>query len=897
MVRIFHSDSPDTLGAHRRAMLVLVAIILLAAALRLHGLAARSIWYDEGFTLAYATHVDTSFRFLSPDVTSDAPMMAVLIRIWEAVLAWIPGLAPGTYAYDFLLRLIPCVFSLLAVPLVYLLARVLIEEETPALIAAGLCAISPFQVYYAQEIKPYSLYLALSLGLLICLVRALETDRLKYWIGYVVFLTLCIYSHFFSAWNGLLANFYMLLLLWWHRRQVWKWAGAQIAVLALALPAIILAWHINHFFESITTLYTIPPDLKSGFITFKTFFAGYGPRGAVYWSLFVVAAALFVYALIALRNRPRRLVFVLVFTVVPIAANVIVWRLRHFPMYEHRLFILASAVAYITVAYGLYRLPNRILTGAGIALMAALTVPCLADFYAFRLHPATSHRMGVRYKVQSRDAAAYVASQWQPGDLVGHAAHFTYFPFLYYLQGKGIEQFPLRLSESEREGFLGAYPHEAVWDLYGAIPTRIEPVVARAQRLWWIESWWEPNDLNDMVILQRAWLDAHCVRTRRVPLDGLTVYLYENRPETLRGAARDRVIDQGGWALTYYDLAGDATSETRDDLRRSLEGDAGRAPEGLDARFDLTVADAGGVTLNDTRVDTRFGEDSIRLPELGVEWREGGTSRLGVLDYSLLALDAERKAGVLAPFPLLADTAFMYQCTVRNVSAVPRQLECRIYAAAMAIEPMEFTAGDCQSPVWSPWFQEAAVMPPIRTTAFTMNAHLTRGMPGGDFVYKDLAMAPGRYDVFVRCKINGEPVNHWRAHIRCRTRDAAGTETPVGPVMTNIPSHPYEWIWRQAGTLESNGEPFRLEFAAYNEDWLKNAYFELGRVLLMDADPQAPPGQIAMQQRTIPLPPGETRPLAFSSHLNDGRPRYTVIEIEDPNTHELRSLSFRTSKR
>ena len=511
-----------------RTLALLAVIVLLGAALRLYDLASRSIWYDEGFTLALAQRIDWSFSFFNVDTTTDAPLLAILVHLWEWVLSWIPGLAPGSFAYDYLIRLIPCVFAILAVPLTFAVCRRAFEDERAALIAAFLCAISPFQIFYAQELKSYSLYLALSLASVYCLLQALETGRRGYWAGLVVCLTLCVYSHFFSAWNVLLVNLYFLLT--WRRygKHLRAWIVSQTALVLLCLPAAILAFQANAIVTRITNIYTIPPDTKSAFITFKTFFAGYGPHALVYWPLFLIAAVLFLYGLWSLRNRRQALIFAFVFVFVPIVANVIVWRMRHFPMYEHRLFIFSGAVAYGIAACGLAAGSRGYWRAGILALIAALTLPCLRDYYAHNLHPLMSHRMGVRYKVQCREAAAYVASQIKDGDVVGHSSHFTYFPFLHYLQRVPVKQHVLRLTEGELTGFLAAYPKPAIWNTYGCLPMYVQGIAPAARRLWLVESWWEPFDLNPLVINIRRWLDEHMTRTETKSFDGLTVYLYDN---------------------------------------------------------------------------------------------------------------------------------------------------------------------------------------------------------------------------------------------------------------------------------------------------------------------------------------------------------------------------------
>lgn len=552
----------------RQTIQVLAVLILLGAALRFHDLAASSMWYDEGFTLCYAGQIDGTLHSISPDITSDAPLMAVLLHGWEKCLALFPRLQPGTFAYDWMLRLIACLFSIASIPLAYWVGRIVTRESAPALITAFFVAISPFQVFYAHEIKPYSLYLMLSLLTLAAALAALENDRRRAWLALPCVMSLTLYSHFFTAWNVATLNLYFLLMIGRYRRHFWKWSAAQVAFVILSLPSLLQAAKINKMFESVRNIYTIRPDLQSGFITFKTFFAGYSPHPVLYYPLLVLAGVAFLGGLWALRRRPNALVLAVVLTVVPIAGNVVVWRLRHFPLYEHRLFILASVMVYIVVALAIVQLPSRRLQVGVCFLFAAFMLPALGDYYHQRIHPLMTHRMGVRYKVQSREAAAYVRSHWRPGDIVAHASHFTYFPFQYYLSGLSAPQANVCLSAGDLEGFLNAYPNPTLWNTYGAMPVRIDEYTQSAPRVWWIESWWEPFDIPPHLVSMRGWMDGHFPRADIHRFDGVTVYLYDRNPARVMPPYSFRYQDfSGDWGVDFHSDTGMLEAENRGPAR------------------------------------------------------------------------------------------------------------------------------------------------------------------------------------------------------------------------------------------------------------------------------------------------------------------------------------------
>ncbi|MFQ3568286.1 MAG: glycosyltransferase family 39 protein [Aggregatilineales bacterium] len=124
---------------------VMVAVLLLAAALRFHALGAQSLWNDEGNSFVQATRglieiAEHAARDIHP------PGYYWMLAIWR-------GLAGDS---EFALRA-PSVFaSLLAIAVTFAIGRHLLGAGVGAL--AGLfAALNSFNIYYAQEARMYAL--------------------------------------------------------------------------------------------------------------------------------------------------------------------------------------------------------------------------------------------------------------------------------------------------------------------------------------------------------------------------------------------------------------------------------------------------------------------------------------------------------------------------------------------------------------------------------------------------------------------------------------------------------------------------------------------------------------------------------------------------------------------
>ncbi|MGD1019301.1 MAG: glycosyltransferase family 39 protein [Verrucomicrobiia bacterium] len=115
-------------------------------------------------------------------------------------------------------RCLSALFSLLTIGGIYWLARSLFESRRVAWLAVGLVAISPFQVVFAQEARPYSLWGCLTVISSVALLRVLEVTpdaplerKATRWTIYTVLLVLGLYTHLFFVFVVAAHMFYVLI--------------------------------------------------------------------------------------------------------------------------------------------------------------------------------------------------------------------------------------------------------------------------------------------------------------------------------------------------------------------------------------------------------------------------------------------------------------------------------------------------------------------------------------------------------------------------------------------------------------------------------------------------------------------------------------------------------------
>ncbi len=121
-------------------------VVILGAYLRLINITTDEFWYDEAFTgLMTKIPWKEFIRIVADD--PHPPFFLLLTRTWAGLV--------GTT--DFTLRILPAIFGILTVVLVYLTSKELFDKKTAA-IAGLLTAINPFLIAYSNEARSYSLF-------------------------------------------------------------------------------------------------------------------------------------------------------------------------------------------------------------------------------------------------------------------------------------------------------------------------------------------------------------------------------------------------------------------------------------------------------------------------------------------------------------------------------------------------------------------------------------------------------------------------------------------------------------------------------------------------------------------------------------------------------------------
>ena len=209
----------------------LAGCLVLAAALRVFRLGHQSLWIDELISLQLATYTQgiEFWRGLLVDI--HGPFTSMLLHGWTRFgegEAW--------------LRLLYAIASLATIPVMYRLAADLFGSSAGKA-AALLLAVSPFHVWYAQEIRNYAWFILWVTIALVHFVRVWDGLAARSdWVLLSVALALAVLTNFSAAFLLVALTVALALRRPFPRAMLAGWAGVLAFVGLVFLP-----WFLDWF--------------------------------------------------------------------------------------------------------------------------------------------------------------------------------------------------------------------------------------------------------------------------------------------------------------------------------------------------------------------------------------------------------------------------------------------------------------------------------------------------------------------------------------------------------------------------------------------------------------------------------------------------------------------------
>lgn len=527
---------------------LMIPLLLIALALRLHLLGDAPVWWDEGWTVWLIRHPLGSLPALAArDV--HPPLYFLLLWPWRL-------LAGETM---FALRYASVAGGVLVVALVFRLGTDWLGPWT-GLLAALLATLSRFAVWWSQEMRMYTLTTVLGLLTLRAAVRYYRHGNRRDGALYVLLAAANLHTFYLSALYPLVANLWVGAIIWRRpnrRAFLVRWIAAQLATIVLFAPWLIITlhgrstWSVAEPFDATTflrlfwTLFTVgvPTDL-----------ARWAGPVSVLLTLFLIGLA------VAWPRLRRRGEIAALLTVGILAPPALVYlfsttpalRFLYAPQVQARYLALFLPAFQLLFAWGLaswfdgQERRAYATRWVAIGLTAAavlLPLPALADYYAGRWPED-------RYRSVAQTLRAFRL----PGEPV----------VLHTDRDWPVFDYDAALPAAS---WIGV-PYSATVSAQDAARL-LEPLWAESRAVWLVTN--RDALRADPQGLIAGWLADHAAWQETFPYDLATVTLYARDPDRLRPpllpaaageppAGNDAVT---GWTLLDFDLP----------LRRARAGD------------------------------------------------------------------------------------------------------------------------------------------------------------------------------------------------------------------------------------------------------------------------------------------------------------------------------------
>ena len=376
-------------SAKNRSIILLV-ILSLGLFLRIYDLGDESIWLDEGNSIMTANL--NSFHQMIKQVANDSehpPLHYIILHYWINLFG----------DSEFSTRFLSVIYSFFALFMIYKVAT-LIFNKNIGILSCLLLALSRFHIHYSQEVRSYSLMTLLALLSIYFFIRLMEKVSFKVSIGYIIFSTLLIYTHYFSIFIILAQNVYIFTLSLLSRRKCKLnfrvWLLFQGILIILYMPWI--NTFINRTFRNINVGYSWRPvpTINSIIDSFLVY------SGSFYIAPIFLILCLF--SMITYKEKGRinrvdslkfpgshsgsislsstyRIYLLFVWLLTPIILPFVISKFQFLNIYITRYTIAASLAFYILVAKGIENINNKFIKSVIIILIIVFSLGNIKAYY------------------------------------------------------------------------------------------------------------------------------------------------------------------------------------------------------------------------------------------------------------------------------------------------------------------------------------------------------------------------------------------------------------------------------------------------------------------------------------------------------------------------------------
>lgn len=422
----------------KRIAILLLVIFAFGSALRIYKLDA-SLHLDEIRTVIYFAEKPISYIMTHYPIANNHILHSILVHISMALFG----------ESEVAIRLPAFLLGVLSIPLIYKVGKELFDERV-GLVSAFLLSISTYHIWWSQQARGYIGLVFFSLLSLLFFLKAIKSDKNRYWLGFIFATALNVYT----VVAGLVVLCVQaLFVLCVSRGSLRKLSKKLIFSIGISLLIILLIYSLvlpEMVSEKarLATVWPPPPKLSPSFLrlVFLQFSLGIGNYDNIGLCTFLFFFVLGI--IVSIKRQRKSALLAILWVTFPLVALVYFvppWpRLFIFilPVY---LIVISKGVASGAVLVGRSRLVRDPVVGAVfiLAFFAYTNIKALPRYY---LHycPRENWREAAEYlKEHAEPHDGFVISRGGAGDAKMFTSPFSsrgdLFGLNYYLRNTKLD--------------------------------------------------------------------------------------------------------------------------------------------------------------------------------------------------------------------------------------------------------------------------------------------------------------------------------------------------------------------------------------------------------------------------------------------------------------------------
>ncbi len=427
-------SGPDIAYRWRRYIPGLVlALVIIGAGLRVTGITHQSLWLDEAFSAYLAAHRFPQILAFVSGSDAHPPLYYLLLHVWLIF-------GPSVLA----MRLLSAIASSAALVPLYLLAT-RVANTRVALLAAALMGLSAFQVWYGQEVRMYALVTLAIVTAMHAFVRSWQEGAPGSWVIFTCSMLGAFYLDYSALYVYSALVIWFLLLGWRNARTRMPFVLSGGVLVLGYLPWLPQLWQQLQVASGVVAWIGGANDSGlTGTLTDLFFNRSNLLQPDAGSTTALLANALSMVMLSVALWAPRHAPAYPLLTIWlcwPLAIGIAAGLVHH-PILIARTMMVVQPAIFLLLAMAadlIWNLRRNGRTALGRRVVAVTAVFCLIIFVMTNVG-AQVGSWNSTLKEDWRDAAALVASQQQPGDLVLFNAYYSQMPFDYYFHQSGVRQ-------------------------------------------------------------------------------------------------------------------------------------------------------------------------------------------------------------------------------------------------------------------------------------------------------------------------------------------------------------------------------------------------------------------------------------------------------------------------